>query len=418
MVKLKRFFIGYFSNNYLKESCSDGLIGTMLSLLLTLIIIFCGILGGELLPFGVRYAQAADYKETLGALFSDITLNISEGRAEVSGGNGGQTIIDTFSDNSDKQKYGRFGYEVVVDTRPTEFTFDDFESKFVTSDGKSEISLDEYRKLSEGLKQNYKFKVEYTGKTIELSQENTVSWENYITTSADSDIKNKLNDIKTQNLSETEYRASVYELYVKAVYPDTSEYESDCGAPKIRNYYQQEYLRAKSRKYIFILCDSVISGFETENGAKESVYGIFSQMRQISVKSAEDVDNFINASVASSRTLVVYNFAMNYLNMSMFYIILWFVAALICLFMGKWLNLPHAVTYGSNMRLSGAIWLWTSVFTAILTIAFGFITPKGKVAYVALLIFFCLLLVRLALYFIPEKIKLRRSEAEEEIVAE
>ena len=91
MVKLKRFFIGYFSNNYLKESCSDGLLGTMLSLLLTLIIIFCGILGGELLPFGVRYAHATEYKETLGALFSDITLNISEGRAEVNGGNGGQT---------------------------------------------------------------------------------------------------------------------------------------------------------------------------------------------------------------------------------------------------------------------------------------------------------------------------------------
>ena len=161
---LKRFTLSLFSDSQAKESVRYGFGGILLSSVLALIFLFLGVFAGKTVPFGAYYGGADDfrgfiYNALIGSDTAEpISVTVKDGKAEVTSG-GKAVLINTFTEEDDRQKYSVNGYQLIVDSREVADIYDDFEAYCIDKDGGEEITYEEYLKLDAQNKKQYRFAV-------------------------------------------------------------------------------------------------------------------------------------------------------------------------------------------------------------------------------------------------------------------
>ena len=188
MKKWLRFFcLGFFSDKISREGAKRGYTNFFLGLILALAFIWAGFVGGDLLPLTVHYNNSPDFRETVHTVLANpdsrIGVEIQDGFLLVKdkdGQNSTGLLINTLENDTDKHNYSANGYEIVVDLHPAD-TLAEVEIYYLSNDGQNlKISHDEYLSLSAVARLNFDFKLRYTGRALELTDESVANYMTYL----------------------------------------------------------------------------------------------------------------------------------------------------------------------------------------------------------------------------------------------
>ena len=77
MKKWFKFFgLSFFSNKISKEGAKRGYTNFFVGLVLALILLWVGLVGGDMLPFGSHYDNSSDFKATVRAVLANPDENL------------------------------------------------------------------------------------------------------------------------------------------------------------------------------------------------------------------------------------------------------------------------------------------------------------------------------------------------------
>lgn len=428
---IKFFCLSFFSDKISKEAAKRGYSNVFLGLLLTFAFLWCGFVGGEMLPFTSRYNHTHEFRSTVHAVLSNadiskrISVDVVDGRLDMKreGTEADEgLLVNTFKNDVDKQIYSVGGYNVIVDTRPAD-SLAEVEAYCVSNDGKNtEISYRDYLTLSEVARLNFDFKLRYTGNELKLTDEIVAGYTSYLG-SLGEEISSKAQgyeqDLAEEKITKSEYNLEIYKLYFANYFPDITDYESESEVPLLRNYYYHEYLKNTEGKYLFIFNDYIAASFETANGLKTSFYGFYNSLEDGALiahdteqaKADMLADEFIKVSFAAMAPLSSYAHAMNVFSIIPFIALMPMVVALLAYSILKLRDVDKMLSFGAMFKIVGS-YLWISaVISAVLTIAISFFVQQSVISVLPLLLLFVALAVRALIYVINED-KLRKKQTE------
>ena len=226
MKKWFRFFCcSFFSDKISKEGAKRGYTNVFLGLMLTLVFLWSAFVGGDMLPFGVRYNSSSDFMSTVHAVLASpegerrIIVEINDGALKARAEDGEYTedlLVNTLKSEDDRQSYSGWGYDVVVDTRPAD-TLAEVEFFCVSKDdGELEISYEEYLTLGTVARLNFDVGLRYTGMELRLTDELVEGYLDYL---RDLDEETRLEverlsgELVSNSLTKKEYSRAIYKLY-------------------------------------------------------------------------------------------------------------------------------------------------------------------------------------------------------------
>lgn len=432
MKKCVKFFCcGFFSHKWSKEGTRHGYSTFIISLILALIFLWIGYVCGDMLPFPVHYNNASDFTETVRSVFANHDINnridaeITDGVLKVAR-HGEEfcegVLVNTFENETDKQKYYSNGYNVVIDTRPKD-ALAEVEAYCISNDGQDIIiSYEEYLSLSTVARLNFDFYLRYTGNELILTNELIEKYISYIdglneeTAEALADIVNQFEQSK---ISEDEYKRSIYELYFANYYPEITAYESSSRVPLLRNYYYHKYINQGENKYLFIFDDYMAGNFETDNGIKYSFYGFYSDIENgalitegATIDEANDMaDDFVKKSFASIVILSMYAYGLNIFSLIPFIALMPMVITLLAYSIIKLRGVESIKSLGAMFKIIGS-YSWTSgLIAAILSVICSFFVPRNIISALPLVLFLLTLAARSIIFSINEaKLFIKTSE--------
>ena len=419
---IKFFCLSFFSDKSSKEAAKRGYSNVFLGLFLTFALLWCGFVGGEMLPFAAHYKRSPDFRSTVHAVLSnpDISKRISaevvDGCLEMHKGedeSSEELLIDTFKNDLDKQTYSVNGYNVIVDSRSAD-SLAEIEAYCVSNDGKNtEISYQDYLTLSEVARLNFDFKLRYTGNELKLSNEmveNHLSYLNTLGGENQSKAQEYVQELADGKITKNEYNLAIYKLFFINYYPDITDYESESEVPLLRNYYYHEYLKNSNGKYLFIFDDYIAASFETVSGLKTSFYGFYNGFENDTLIAGNDdqamaekkADEFIKDSFAAMAPLSMYAYAINVFSLIPFIALMPMVVALLAYSILKLRVAEIMLSFGAMFKIVGS-YLWMSaVISAALTIMISFFASQSVLSVLPLLLLFVVLAIRALIYVINE----------------
>ena len=419
---LNFFCLSFFSDKTSKEGAKRGYTNVFLGLILAFAFLWAGYVGSEMLPFGVHYKSSKDFGATVRAVFANSDVNkrifvdVHDSTISVKKYGGEyveDVLVNTFENETDKQNYSVNGYHIVVDSRGAD-ALAEVEAYCVSNDGKGTvISYQDYLTLSEVARLNFDFKLEYTGKELELSCEFVQSCVKYLSdiggeTSQESDkLSGELSEGK---ITKDEYNRSIYKLYFTNYYPEITEYETSSEVPLLRNYYYHKYIKQGYDKYLFIFDDYMVGSFQAKNGAKYTFYGFYDKVENgtlVSENATQDeayksVDSFIKKAYNATASLSLYTYAMNVFSLIPFIALMPMVVTLLAYSILKLKGVESITSLGSAFKIVGS-YVWVSAAgAAVLTVISSFFLPPGMLAVMPLLLLFITLAIRSIIFAINE----------------
>lgn len=397
---LKFISLSFFSDRIAKEAPRRSFGNLILSAVLSVVILFAGYIAGSLIPFRTLYLSSTALNGVVQSVFVEesnerINLKIENGVLQAG-------TVD-FSEGKKLDKVID-GYVVVVDTRPAEL-YDDFKAYCETASG-NRITYEEYLEIEDDFKSAYKFKIEYTGEQLIIDEEKIAVYENYLNGVNDSSISAEY--VKVKQLTGEEYSNALYELYVKAYYPDLSSYETGGTAPKLRNAYYHNYVNGN--KYLFIFNDSVICSFEKDGGGFVSFYGFFKDMNDGEIApTAKGLEDFFYQSFLGGSSITVYAGLVTFMTYIPFVVVVVMLFAVILICMCKLLKIDE-LRFGGAVKILGSFTVISAIISALAAFASGFIFGKSSLLAVTIITFFIVMLVRMTVMLTVDKIKMKKVE--------
>lgn len=423
MKKWLRFFcLSFFSDKISKEGAKRGYTNFLLGLIISLLFLWAGYVGGDLLPLGSHYKNSPDLSATVNRVFANTDLGkridaeIKDGvlLAKKHGGEySNELLINTLENDTDRQNYSVNGYEVVVDLRSAD-ALAEVEVSYVSNDGQDlVISHDEYLSLSAVAKMNFDFRLDYTGRELKLTDEMVDGYLEYLV-SLGKDVA-----LKSDEMTKEEYNRAVYELYFENYYPEITAYESTSKVPLLRNFYYHKYISQGVKKYLFVFDDYMTASFETDGGIEASFYGFFNNMEDGAVVRDGDADEFIENAIRSIAPLTVYAYAMNIFSFIPFIALMPLVVTLLAYSILKLSGVDSIKSFGAMFRILGSFTWFSGFASAFLTMILSFFLRPNIVTTLPLVLFFVVLVVRSVIFVIDEiRINTKQSEHEETVLTE
>lgn len=420
MKKWFKFFgTSFFSHKAAKEAARRGYTNAFLGFVLALILLWCGFVGGDMLPFGAQYNSSADFKATVHAVLADsdkrIDAEIADGilRAKKDGEYTESLLVNTLERDSDKQNYSLNGYHVVVDLRPAS-TPAEVEAYCVSNDGKNTIiSYDDYLTLSDVARLNFDFKLKYTGNALELTDKLVSEYRLHLE-SLNDEIKSKVEkitkDFSDNIITKSDYNSEIYKLYFTNYYPDIAEYESASEIPLLRNYYYHQYISKGIKKYLFIFDDYLTASFETNGGTEVAFYGFYSDMKDGALVQADApqdeanaaADRFIKDSFNETAVLNLYAHGMNVISLVPFIALMLLVATLLTYSLLKLRGVESIASLGAMIKIIGSFTWFSGAISAVLTLIIAFIAGRSMISAWPLVLFFAALMIRSIIFALKE----------------
>ncbi|MDE6504264.1 MAG: hypothetical protein K2L42_00145 [Clostridia bacterium] len=401
---LKIFTLSLFSDTHAKASINRGFANILLTSVLAVLFLFLGIFAGKTLTFFAYYGGAEDFREFAYNAFigsekaAPITVKIKDGKADITS-SGGDVLINTFVNESDKNVYEVNGYHFIADSRNVSSVYDDFEAYCVKNGTSEKISYEDYLKLNESEKQTYRFAVCYTGKQKQITDTDAAEYKNYLITLNDEAINSKLKELedKKQELSAESYNGSVYELYVNSYYPDIS-YAIGERVPTLRGYYYGLTLKSEG-KYFCLFGDMATASFESYSFGVISFGGLYNDDNGLIISDGDKnasaaVDKFIKNLYYGTLPML---FLMEMLSGIYAIVVIELIIAgcmLLCYALGKLKKKELCGTFGKCVKLV-ASYVHTGAFvSAVAAICLGFVLTGNLLAIVSYTVFAVILIVR------------------------
>lgn len=409
---IKRFTLSLFSDSAAKSSITAGFANILLTSFLAVAFLFLGIFAGQNVTFAAHYGGADDFREfvynALGGSENTkpINVEVKNGAAAITSG-GESVLINTFENEDDANIYSVNGYHFAADSRNVSATYDEFEAYCVKYGGKDEITYEEYSALSESEKQNYRFAVRYTGKQKQITDSDAGAYKEYLATVKDEDITAQLKEIddKKAQLSAEDYNNSVYELYLKAYYPDLYRATGE-SVPTLRGYYYGLTLKSQG-KYFCLFGDMVAASFKSYSSGAITFGGLYKDGIGLSsdgaANSAAAIDKFVKDIYFGSLPML---FLMDLLSVISVIVVTELIIVggmLLCFAISKLKKNELCNTFGKCAKLVASYMHIAAFIAAVAALCLGFAFTGTVVAIIAYITFAVILFVRTCVFMLRGK---------------
>lgn len=401
--RLKFFGLSYFSDKIARKAPQFGFGTLCLGLLFAFMFFFCGYLAADSVPFSCHYENAGQYKEFLNSAFSDdgLSVTVSDKKANA------ENLINTYTNGDDKVTYVKNGYNLIVDTRPSDMLIE-FTQTAVK--GETEISYESYLLLTEAEKSGYKIKNNYTDKKLTITAELIKKYTDCLDgISADNaKLKAELDKLKVEreNYTEEKYGTELYYLYVNYYYDSVSSVLHGAKAPVLRDYYYANFI-VNGNAYYFYLFDAMCAGsFKTDSGVPVVFGGYFNKCADGKVT---DIGGLIKDAFYSTVGYLTTSYFMGAMAQLPYLILIPIIIALLLWGIGKCVRNGWEKSFSGCFKIVSAFMWVSGLLTALITFVFSFfVSARLMYAYMPLT-FALLLLVRTVIYCITTVITNKKS---------
>lgn len=393
---LRFFGLSFFSDKIAKEAKHRGYGNFFLGLLLTLVFIFCGLLAANFLPFVTHYNNATDFKVFAQAAFEKLDVNVNDSHVAY------DTVVNTFVNNDDADIYNANGYNLVVDTRPST-ALDDFEAYCVYYDGSSEITYEAYLALPDEEKINYIFNLRYTPNELVLTSELIAQYEQYLSTTDNDSIKEQYSNLQAKgSISQEDYNASVYALYLQAYYPEITKYVSAGSAPLLRNYYYVNYINSQEVcDYLLIFEEFLVGSFHTDGDLAVTFYGLYSA-KHVGNVSASEAGVFFKDAFYAAVPLYVNVYLMNMFRYLPVIALIPLALAFLAWIALRAMKSQWGMRYSTLLKAEGAYLAVSALLSALVLFVCGFLVSGNLLNELPLILLSAILLIRTVFLLVYE----------------
>lgn len=395
----KTFGLSFFSDRIAGEAAKYGFAIIFLSLLLSFVFFMTGYYAADVVPFSTHYGNAQSYRQFIDGAFTDggISFSIVDGKA-VS-----EYKVNTYAAEEDGQKYAANGYNLIVDTRPSD-TLIEFTQVAVRDE--AELDYETYLGLSDTDKRNYKLETRYSDKELELTDEAVSTYAAYL---ADNEDAKERYEALDKNAAD--YGKQVYYMYVKYYYSSVGSVYGSSKAPALRDYYYNNYVTNGNSCYLYLFGDMIAGSFKTDKGVPVVFGGYFTKCGDGEVKNVHSFIKDVYYDTAGYTFTSYFVSAMSQLPM------LIFIPLLIGLIMwaaGKAVKNGWVKSFSGCYKIVGSFVWFAALLTALITFVCGFFTVARRLYALMPVMFLAVLVIRTVVYCTVVAVKNRKRLAAEE----
>lgn len=408
---LKFYFLGFFSEKQAKKSNKTGALSIILSAAFTFLLFFVGFYAADIVPFSTHYENTAKYRQ-----FAENAFENGEAYVKINDEKAVYPVkINTYTSEADKEKYCSDGYNLIVDTRPSDMLirFTQYAIK-----GEEEIDYETYLALDEEDKKQYLLKIRYLDEELILTDEDTARHIGFLeqvsveggekfNKSAADDYK-KLNGDK-QNMNDEEYAEQLYYLFIKYYYVGAGSLLKGAKAPVLCDYYYINYIIGGKSDYLYVFDELCTGSFTSDRGVPVVFGGYYDGQPDGEVT---DINAFIKQIFYDSAGAAVGSYFYTVIMQIPFILIIPIALALLLWLIGKAVKGRNNQSYTNYYKKSNCFVLFSAIFTAVLTFVCGFFFSARIVAKFMPLIFGIILMVRACVSFAIDFAASKRSSTD------
>ncbi len=406
---LKKFTLSLFSDKAALGSMSGGFANILLTSFLAVAFMFFGIFAGKTVTFAAHYGGAGEFREFVCNAFNGadgakpIKIEAENGGAVITC-NGEGVLINTLANEKDKANYFVNGYHFIADSRNVSEVYDDFEAYCVK--GAEEISYADYLKLDEGTRAQYRFAVRYTGIQKQITDADTAAYKQYLASVKDDKISAQLKEIEDNKpqLSAQDYNNSVYELYLKAYYPDLYRATGE-SVPTLRGYYYGLTLKAEG-KYFCLFGDMVTASFKSYSAGTIVFGGLYKDGNGLSAdgaNSAAAVDGFVKNIYYQSLSMLFLIDLTGSISVIVITELIIVGCMLLCFAISRIKQHTACNTFGKCAKLVASYAHTAAFIAAVAAVLFGFVLTGEAVAIAAYAALAVIMVIRTTVFMLRVK---------------
>lgn len=400
---LKFFFGGFFIDRFGKEAGDRRFLNGILGFILAYLVITAVLIAGYAASFSVHYRGAEDFRGELYArLGGETKLSVKDGKLYS------EPKLEEFGADG--------GIHIILDTRPSKTTFDDFTLFFVKGDEK--ISYESYLALPENARADYKMSLERSGRAIVFTDELIAGYEEFIISGEHADSLDRISHLKTEDYGE--YCSLLYCLYVQLYYPpEVAKLDTYAAAPTVKSYYLSYfYANAEADgQFVILMDDLVIANFRSQKGVWVTYVGNYGGMSDGDITGEKGIDGLMSDtfySVSGTNALMYFVNVARYLPIAAAFVL---VFALL-LFLTIKFVFKGSTGFFVSLKMVCAYQLMSAVLASIVGFILAFVLARTQTYLFTLIVYAAALFLRTAVFAVFEGLRLKKERADAEADAD
>lgn len=406
----KIYFLSFFNDKLAAKSAKYGFVSVFFTIVLSVVFFMFGFMAADVVPFSTHYDNAGQYREFVHNAFSDeLRVEIKDGLADCA------TIVNTYTNESDREKYSKNGYDFIVDARKSD-TLIEFTQ--VAVKGGAEIAYEEYLNLSEKEKEGYVLETRYTDTVLEITDERVETYENYLekiskegTDRYNAEAATAYQELKAKNLTGEEYGREVYYLYVEYYYTNIEFVLMSARAPVLCDYYYLNFILGDHANYLYLLDDICVGSFRTDGDIPAAFAGYYRGCAE-GVIDENSVDAFIKDVFYNSVSYSMSSYFTSAMQMAPAYILIPVLVGFILFLICKAAKNQFGQKFTDCYKVVNSFGWVCALLTGLLTFILAFFVFSRQLYLYMPLIFALILALRTAVFYITHKV--RENAAQEE----
>ncbi len=318
---LKYTFFGFFSHRHATTGKRRNFANVLLSYTMHLTFLTGFLMTGYAMSFSYQTTHNESYQQYIEHVFAsdDISYRIDYELKDKTLSS--EKLINSFDNESDIL-YSYRNFSIVLDTRDSMTTYDDF---VLTVKDKNNIEYPYVPNMRED--SNYFFTFSYSGKALDAvaKQDEYIDYLEEISNPAnenyDKGAKSSYDEIKSNEteISAADYNNSIYELFVTYYYPDLDKFGSSSPIPTVSGYYFKNIINGNKGNNAIILLDNMMVIKFVKDNQSFSYEGYFTRvMKTITTNSGTSVvdakDNINELLTLAFRGGLGVNFTVYFVN--------------------------------------------------------------------------------------------------------
>lgn len=413
---LKFFFGSFFFHSLAEEAGDRKFWNSVLSFVLFVLILWLTLSIGYYAVLPYHLDRSSGFKAFLSNAVEDCGLSLEVRGGRISG-NGGE-VIDTYLNAADAV-FKSNGYNLIVDTRENETAYNDFTAYCKEQKGDGTISYEDYLKLPDGEKKKYLFVLEYSERSLEITDSVVSKCETYLNSLDGGKVYEQYRALDKNSMDKGDYANSVYELYVQGYYPDLSSREKFGKAPTMRTYYIGEYLAFtetgadKYEDYLIVLDKMVMVSFRTDGGLRFSAAG-YLDGENMTVDSAVQASDFIKTFFRSQWSVIFQTYSIYLLTQGIPVLLMAWLVAAVLMSVTAWILRHGEKRFGYMLKVSGSFIFMSTVIASVVCAVLNLFVARVYVFYAGLIISVGLLVLRSAVWTVTEAVRRKRLKKSEQ----
>lgn len=407
----KVFGLGFFNDKLAAKSAKYGFVSVFLTIVLSFVFFMFGFMAADVVPFSTHYDNAGQYKEFVHNAFSDngLRVEIQDGLAKC------DRVVNTRTNESDREKYAKNGYNLIVDTRKSD-TLIEFSQ--VAIKGDAEISYEEYLNLTDKGKEGYGIETRYTDKVLEITDDKVERYESYLeeiskegTDSYNSEAATAYKELKEKNLTGEEYGKEIYYLYVKYYFSNVQSVLMSAKAPVLSDYYYLNFILGDHANYLYMLDDICVGSFETDRGIA-AVFAGYYKGCAAGVLDENSADAFVKDVFYNSVSYSMSSYFTSAMQMAPGYILIPVLVGFVLFLIIKAAKKQFGNKFSECYKIVNTFAWWSAFVTGLITFILAFFVFARKLYLFMPLIFAIILVLRTAVFYISRSIKEKAEQSE------